>query len=63
MEAKIIVIDFSKPYNYEDVAFEIKHVKILNEKQETIFEDDNRIFKKIFDNNAAAIVASRYLCK
>ncbi len=55
------MIDFSKPYNYEDIKFEIKHVKILNEKQEIIFED-NIEFPKDFDDNAAAIVASRYLC-
>jgi len=54
-------MDFSKPYNYEDIKFEEKHVKILNGKQETIFNDHIE-FPIDFDDNAAAIVASRYLC-
>jgi ribonucleoside-diphosphate reductase alpha chain len=54
-------MDFSKLYNYEDIKFENKHVKILNGKQEVIFEDDIE-FPINFDDNAAAIVASRYLC-
>ena len=52
---------FSKLYEYEDIKFENKHVKILNEKKEIIFED-NIEFPINFDDNAAAIVASRYLC-
>lgn len=55
------MIDLSKTYNYEDVKFEKKHVKILNEKQEIIFENHIE-FPIDFDDNAAAIVASRYLC-
>ncbi len=54
-------MDFSKLYDYDDIKFENKHVKILNEKKEIIFED-NIEFPINFDDNAAAIVASRYLC-
>jgi ribonucleoside-diphosphate reductase alpha chain len=54
-------MNFSKLYEYEDIKFENKHVKITNEKKEIIFEDYIE-FPKDFDDNAAAIVASRYLC-
>jgi ribonucleoside-diphosphate reductase alpha chain len=54
-------MDFSKLYEYEDIVFENKYVKIINEKKEIIFED-NIEFPKDFDDNAAATVASRYLC-
>jgi GR25 family glycosyltransferase involved in LPS biosynthesis len=52
-------MDFSKLYNYEDIKFENKHVKILNGKQEVIFEDDIE-FPINFEDNAAAIVASKH---
>jgi len=55
------LMDFSKLYEYDDIKFENKHVKILNEKKEIIFED-NIEFPINFDDNSAAIVASRYLC-
>jgi len=54
-------MNFSKPYEYKDVKFEKKHVKILDKKQKIIFEDFIE-FPVDFDDNAAAIVASRYLC-
>jgi len=34
------LMDFSKLYEYDDIKFENKHVKILNEKKEIIFEDN-----------------------
>ena len=46
---------------YEGIEFERKHVKITNKENEIIFEDYIQ-FPKDFDDNAAAIVASRYLC-
>jgi ribonucleoside-diphosphate reductase alpha chain len=49
------------PYNYEDITFEMKHVKIVGADNNIIFED-NIEFPIDFDNNGAAVVASRYLC-
>ena len=46
---------------YKDIEFEVKQVKILDKDGKTIFEDQIE-FPKDFENNAAAIVASRYLC-
>jgi len=52
-------INAGNPYNH--IEFEKKHVKILNKRGEIIFEEFIE-FPKDFDENAAAIVASRYLC-
>lgn len=46
---------------YKDIEFEIKNVEIKNSEGTLIFSDKIE-FPKDFDNNAAAVVASRYLC-
>jgi ribonucleoside-diphosphate reductase alpha chain len=46
---------------YKDIEFEIKNVKITDQNNKIIFENQIE-FPKDFDDNAAAIVASRYLC-
>ena len=46
---------------YQGIEFEIKHVKITGADGKLVFEDKIE-FPKDFDDNAAAIVASRYLC-
>ena len=46
---------------YDSIKFEIKHVKIVGANGNIIFEDHVE-FPKDFDDSAAAVVASRYLC-
>lgn len=46
---------------YKNIEFEVKHVKIAGADNVVVFEDDIE-FPKDFDDNAAAVVASRYLC-
>jgi len=46
---------------YKNIEFEVKHVKITGSDNSIVFEDDIE-FPKDFDDNAAAVVASRYLC-
>ena len=46
---------------YKNIEFEVKHVKITGADNSIVFEDDIE-FPKNFDDNAAAVVASRYLC-
>ena len=46
---------------YENIEFELKKVKIVGADGNVVFEDEIE-FPADFDDNAAAIVASRYLC-
>jgi len=54
-------VGISKTSPYHGIEFETKHVKIIGADGNIIFEDQIE-FPKDFDDNAAAIVASRYLC-
>jgi len=55
------LFDINAENPYKDVEFEKKDIKILNETGQVIFSEQIE-FPKDFDENAAAIVASRYLC-
>ncbi len=46
---------------YKDIEFEIKNVEIKSPNGDIVFSDKIE-FPKDFDDNAAAVVASRYLC-
>ena len=59
MQDPYSVITFENPYN--DITFEKKKVKLVNSEGKIIFEEDIT-FPDYFDDNSAAIVASRYLC-
>lgn len=52
-------MDKANPYS--DIEFEFKDVEIIGKEGEIVFKDKIE-FPKNFDDNAAAIVASRYLC-